>query len=60
MTTEKQTLTADERRDIKQIATLSRILDAEDRRALINVGNAMMLIKRLGQDTDGLKRAANN
>lgn len=57
MTTEKRTMTADERKDIKELTALFKVLPFEERQVVLNIGHDLVMIRRMGYEC---KRAANN
>lgn len=58
--TEKKPLTADERKDIKEITALCKILGAGERKVILNIGNDLVMIRRMGLEVYECKSAANN
>ena len=55
--TEKKTMTADERKDIKELTALFKVLPFEERQVVLNTGHDLVMIRRMGYEC---KRAANN
>lgn len=47
---ETKTMTADERKDTKELATLFKVLKPDERQVVLNIGHDLVMIRNMGYE----------